>query len=78
MCPGASAAQGFVQCSALRRAEVRTHSSDMEDGEAGAEPQGFQLDGAVSDKLSVCPLWMGLAGPSYSHHCYHLTSNGIR
>lgn len=52
-------------------------TSDMGDGEAGAEPQGFQLDGASNEKLFVCPLWMVLAGPSYSHHCYHLTSSGI-
>lgn len=40
------------------------HACDTEDGETGAEPQGYRLDGAVSDKLFVCPLWVVLAGPS--------------
>lgn len=56
---GCVCAQGQVQLSvrgmrARRCTETRTQLLPWMDGGAGAQPQGFQLDGAVSDK----PLWL--------------------
>lgn len=49
--------QGQLRIRGIRGSEMRRNAdttSAMEDGAAGARPQGFQLDGAVSDKL----LWL--------------------
>lgn len=46
--------QGLLRIRGIRGSEMRRNAdttSAMEDGGAGARPQGFQLDGAVSDEL---------------------------